>query len=441
MPAHGSTAFRLALLFLYWLSPPAFAADVRVTLPLEGYYRPGRYMPVRVEVGGASHDARLRLAAERAVPTDIVPSDGRAQGIAPVLPIEAGARQLRWTLGDDAGIVEAPLRALNPDERLVGFASDVDPALAQRLFPEARVTVVRIDAELAVSTAIAWQALDAVVVPADFFADDHVRSFLSAGVAVVVVASNEEPRGTRRLAWQQFDGYRVLRHDAFGPDRAGVSAAAFAPVQGWQAELPKAMRNRLLLYGVLVVVLLLGATLLPRKAATIVVVVICIAAAWSMDRWWRTTSPMLERAGSVHVRDTAANQHDLWTYRTARGPAGGGQACPVMTWPILEHPGDVRATNLRLEYANRGEPGVFRYDLARGQRLAFVTRSVTFSPGPSTGPIARRGESPMDRLARKLYLRPSYHIAGAEDPMTVEGPGLLREVYPTAVVAPVRDGD
>ena len=438
MPAHAATAFRLALLIFSWLPVPTFAADVRVTLPLEGYFRPGRYMPVRVDVRGAPADARLRLTTEGAVPTDIVLSDGRADGIVPVLPIEAGARQLRWSIADESGVVEAPLREMNPDERLVGFASAVDTALAQRLFPETRIRVVRVDAELTVSRAIAWQALDAVVVPVDYIADDHIRSFLSAGVAVVV-ASDEKPRGMERLPWQQFDGYRVLRHDAFGPDRAGVSAAAFAPVQGWQAELPKAMRNRLLLYGVLVVVLLLGATLLPRKMATIVVIVICVASAWSMNRWWRTRSPTLERVGSVYVRDAIANQHDLWTYRTARGPVSGEQSF-LMTWPILERPGDVRAINLRLECDSRGEVGAFRYDLTRGQRIAFITRSVTFSPMPSAGPIAERGESPMGRLALKLYLRPSYRIVAPEYPMTSEGPGLLREVYPTAVVAPVRDG-
>src|SRR5690348_13227570 len=81
-------------------------ADVSVSLPLQGYFRPGRYMPVHVQSRGEG--APLVLAADGAVPTEYRPS-GNADLVIPWLVISDSPRDVRWPGGGNANV---PLRPL-----------------------------------------------------------------------------------------------------------------------------------------------------------------------------------------------------------------------------------------------------------------------------------------------------------------------------------------
>jgi len=103
----------------------AQAALAQVKLPLEGFFRPGRCMPVWVEPS----DSPLELRADGAVATEV--SAGRG-GVVPLL-----------VLGHQPGPMNGiALRALSSDQRLVGLIGG-DDGIASRLFPgQAIVSVV-----------------------------------------------------------------------------------------------------------------------------------------------------------------------------------------------------------------------------------------------------------------------------------------------------------
>jgi hypothetical protein len=405
----AAAAFRLILLILCWPCVVSFAAEVRVTLPLEGHYRAGRYMPVRVEVRGAAAGAVLRLTGEGIIPTHVETANGRAEGVAPVLPLTEAARELRWSLGEETGVVGTPLRALAERERFIGYASAVDAAIAGQVFPETAVVGVRVDpGELARTEAGLWQALDAVILDAAQLTKERLEAFVAAGVAVVA-GSGEVPPEVRDWGWEEVHGVRVLRPALLGPGRAGVSADAFAPVQGWRAELPRAFRMRVLLYGALVVVLILGAGLLKGRVAITLIVLVSLGSALLLHRWWRARTPELERVGGVFVVDGSKTQYDVWSYRTAVAPVAQEGEWTLATWPFFRELENVRGMSFYFVCRANGAPRRYRYEVASGRMLGLMTRTVR---GGVEKPEPGAGESAMERLARRLYVRPGYSVAG-----------------------------
>jgi hypothetical protein len=87
--------------------------------------------------------------------------------------------------------------------------------------------------------------------------------------------------------------------------------------------------------------------------------------------------------------------------------------------------------DLHLECGEDGRPIRFRYRLSPGRRLALLTRAVAF--GDTDLPASVPGESEMHRLARRLYLRPGYSIAGVL-PTIPQRAGLLTESYRITVI-------
>jgi hypothetical protein len=70
-------ALSALLLLLAFVSP--VDAGAQVSLPLAGYYRPGRYMPVRVRADGLT-ERTLSLRAQGSMRTTIELAGGAAAG-------------------------------------------------------------------------------------------------------------------------------------------------------------------------------------------------------------------------------------------------------------------------------------------------------------------------------------------------------------------------
>src|SRR5215212_35497 len=79
---------------------------VELSFPLEGYWRPGRYMPVRVEARDAGE--YLEIAGAGVVPARVMTSGGRFHGVVPVL-----------VMSEPRGLVQRAMRQVGASERLV----------------------------------------------------------------------------------------------------------------------------------------------------------------------------------------------------------------------------------------------------------------------------------------------------------------------------------
>ena len=155
-----------------------------ISLPLQGYCRVGRYMPVQV-TGGKIIECSGVLPAMCA--------DGFA--VDAVVPILITSDQPR--------LLDLPLHILPDDQRFVAIAGGATAADAKLLFPDATVTTIPIDWPLK-GSAMAWECLDGIVIGSgDVPADSTLSALLGSGVAFAV-KSEQMPAG--KWPWTKGDG-------------------------------------------------------------------------------------------------------------------------------------------------------------------------------------------------------------------------------------------
>src|SRR5437773_11124359 len=78
--------------------PRLLKAQDAVTLPLQGFYHPGKYMPVHVAVSPQSSDESVNLISPGAVATYVAFEARKVDTIVPWLPIDPRARGVTWVV-------------------------------------------------------------------------------------------------------------------------------------------------------------------------------------------------------------------------------------------------------------------------------------------------------------------------------------------------------
>src|ERR1041384_660037 len=148
------------------ISPRMPETHIQVTLPLQGHYRPGQYMPVRLAGTSdrATAHATLRIDGTDLLPLVLPIPNSQVDAIVPLLALRVPILQIKWTIADDPPhLVRAPLHLLAEDERLVGFTA-IDLAFARPLFPGRRIIPISLDPiDPLPGPPAAWEALNAVV--------------------------------------------------------------------------------------------------------------------------------------------------------------------------------------------------------------------------------------------------------------------------------------
>ncbi len=393
-----------SLSFLFLLLLPAFAfAQTQVTLPLSGYYRPGRYLPVAFTVSTTAN-SRLAIRSDSAVPTIIQLPEGRAQGVAPFLPLRR-MREARWQIESggktsSSAAVAATWRELALDERLVGFADSVEPAIGPKLFPDLKIIPAQIEGEQILSSPIAaWDCLDAIVLPSASGLDDaKLAQFLASGTAIAI-HSPDAP--DHRWPWMRVDDYWVLQYRPKGPRVADWYPDALIPAQGWHAAWPAPLRYRVILYAVGFCILALAATLLPRRYAVLAIIALSAVTVSALALWWRGRSAVLERGGRVIVMSDRLTQQDTWSWRASAAPAADTVAWSGMLRPLFEQPRQDQMMKLSLQCQEDGQPVAFDCTTT-AYNVAFMSRTV--APGKPKVDAQPDPRSPLTLLARRVYL-------------------------------------
>jgi hypothetical protein len=382
------------------IASPVMAA---VTLPLQGYWRPGRYMPVRVQ--GEMAAGVIEIGGDGAVTSRLPASGGVVDAIVPVLMMSEGA--IQWS----GGVVDRPLRQLNADQRLVGFTT-LDLAAAQSLFPGETIVPI----ELAMTDpipgpAVAWETLDAIVVDAPL-AEAKRAELVATGVLVIV-----RSQGTA-------DQPRIV-----GPRAAAEDLAAFAPVQGWRAQWPAAFRRRIMLSAVIFAIVAMGVSLLRFKYSALALVGVCVLATVVLWMSWRNRPAVLVRWGGVLVRSGEMTQEDLWVYQATASGAQSSMSWSGVMHPYFESREDRLAMKTMLMCDGDGTPNSFSFHLRPGQKIGFLKRSFSpVLPTPTEPP-----SSPMELLVKRMYLRPGVKIAANAPPWGL--PGMRSDVaWPTLIL-------
>ncbi len=364
----------------------AALCDVRATLPLQGYHRPGMFMPVRVE--GAAPGDSIEITGAGVVTTRVA-----RNGVAAVLV--TGAIDNLLVNGAN---VEGAFRAVPEGAQLMGQGIAKNPRAA-----EAPVITLALDPlDPVPGPAAAWEALDELIIDAIGAArigDAKLVELLAAGVTIVVLDAARPPGA---LPWQREPEGWVLRQPILGP-RGSVFAPAMVPVAGTRPGWPDAFRRQVLLGGVLFAILATGVAMSRAKlmiAAIGVLVVGAVAAAHA----WKSRQPAVSTVGgSIIVESAPLTQVDAWSYHVASDDT-------TITLPAGARPMAQSTESLsRLQLRQIG-PGVFECALPRGGRLASLSRTLT--DRRAAQPIDRALTSPLSPLARSGYVRPGALIIG-----------------------------
>jgi hypothetical protein len=377
-------------------------ADVTASLPLQGYFRAGRFTPVRLQVRGGT--SPLTISAEGAISTEYR-VEGNTDVIVPWLPLVGSPGALRIT--GAAGLAENS-HGLSDDERLVALASENAEA-ARTLFPDKRVIAIPLDlSRPLLEPALAWEGIDGVVLSASAakqLSAQQVEVLASAGVVLAIHAS---PPPDNHWPWKREGDFWVLRHAPAGPGDV-IEASAYAPTYDWLRGWPAAYRRQLLLAALVFILLAVAISLWRSRAMPVTLIAFCSASTWLVAWWYSRQSPVLELAGGVLITDGRLSQVDVWHWRSTLHPAEGNFPAEGLTYPILPDTTHAALTGLRLVCGSNGGPTAFEYHLEPQQSLAFLTRVLrTDVPPPVLSPAAE----PFKNFADELYLGRGESIRG-----------------------------
>lgn len=368
-------------------------AEAAVRLLTDGYYRPGRGMPILVDPSPSPQ----QLRAEGAVPIDLAAGAG---GVVPMLMLTDAAQSLQ------AGGQQLALRPLPGSVRLIGVASDGNIKPISELFTGASTIAVRLDPGDPLPGPVeAWQSLDGVVLET-LLPPPRIAALLCAGTLVAIHGSQKPDSPWN---WRRVDEFWVARFEMAGVSEA-ISDAAYLPTQSWQPGASAALRRRIVLLGVLVSLGALATLTIrsPGRAAAGAVVTAAIVFV-GIEVWRSSLSPLRVATGEIEFARGPVVQHHAWRYFTSS--LGASLSFPLSegAMPVVASADHASQLHLRLSVGADGAMS-WRCELPPNARLAMQNRALTIH---DLDAVSSARSSPMEQLARRAYLpSPSATIIG-----------------------------
>lgn len=407
----------LLLLLGICFSTSRVQSAVIITLPTQGYYRPGRYMPVKME--GQTPSDSITLLGRETVPTEIARPDSM-NVIVPWLIVSDMANDARW---ESAGGQNRPLslHALSDEQRLVGFAGAPAEA-ASLLFAGNPIVPVRLDESRPLLEPVeAWECLDAVVLsaPAAARVDEAHRTALLAAGTIIAVRADRPPDD--HWPWQLRGGFWVLQYKPAGP-RAIIEPDAYGPVQGSDLGRPIAFRRSLMLAAVLFCILSMATLLWRSRWAVLGFILVCVLFMVGIVEWYSRQSPVLQLASAIRIDAGPISQLDLWTWQSSVRPTDASVRYAGLTHPILATIRQIDRSRLRLVCRPDGRPERFTFHLNRGESLAMQSRQLgVASPLPKLAPASE----PWASFADAFYVPAGRRILGQYQPAGATVPVIV----------------
>lgn len=360
---------RSVVMLAVLLAPLAVCQDLRVSLPLNGAYRRGQFMPVRVTGGSGS----LEVSAEGAVPTEC-PRRGQDEVLLPLLIMTSTSAEV--TVRDAAGNTAraGPLHVIPADERLVGVVGGDDPSLGS-LYPGMKVTTIPLDASVLVERwATAWDALDAIVLDSP---NPQLEQSLAALGVAVAVKSRSAPAGNWH--WLQEGAYWVSTPLRAGPESAEMNVENYAPSIGREQEEPRAARQLVVLGGALFALLVIGAALLaPPRTAIPTIAMLAVLTTIGVILVARSGAPSIVQSMIICVQSKDLMQEDRWVYARSWQGAHSFQYRIIgeLGYPLLLNEREIDGLQMRLLCQQDGGPVSYRLQIPPKRTVGFLSRSV-----------------------------------------------------------------
>ena len=343
---------RILAILSVLLAVPALAQS----LPLQGYYRPGEYMPVAL-----SAERETRISAPQCVPTIVAPA--AYTQIVPLLTLSDSASELK--VGDQT----FSLRPLKPSQRLIGLV-DVNAADIATLFADKDVVPVALAREdLKSAIPISFDSLDALVCSADSFrALDTITVDVLRDSGVAIVVRSSSPPDARR-GWESADAYQVLRSAPGSGTNAIPREEVYKPIHSWRPQRSEHARWLIVTVAAFAAIVVLALSLLPRRWGLVTIITFCAIASIVI---WMTARRTSARTWIVAGETQRDSQREVWHYFASADTQHFQEPLPVPGYPIpfsLQH-----AADLNLQLHVNGANVSLSFDLDSTRRLCLVTK-------------------------------------------------------------------
>jgi hypothetical protein len=392
-----------------------------ISLPLKGYFHPGRAMPVQWDISSANSGGTIQLSATGAI-SSRVQSAGYPHGIFPWLVVDRNVRDIRWHLLGDSGQDFASLHPLEDSDCLAASTLDNDSA-AGALFPGRRLVLLHLTNGVE-GPPTAWETLDALLLTPDALAKTSISARADLFAAGVELAAIQPTRPDAILPWRRDGQWWIASSNLPGP--ASVDSDAYAPTFGWTAGRSADFRRHIFLLGTIYCLVIAGLALWRSRwmPAAIVAASILAGSFFASDN--RKYSPVFRRHGIVRLIDEAAID-DHWVFQISHRDAEFRMPVEGFSHPIFFDSSEPQTMNLTLDCGDHGQPVAISGRLSADEPLALMRRqaSLEISREMPVVPVS----SPLRLLAADPIYRGFTLVGQLNDPIPDES-------WPTVVLKP-----
>jgi hypothetical protein len=394
----SSVAKILFLLVMAAMCPCDVANADSLSLPLGGYFHPGRAMPV------SWRDSQsIQLSAVGAITTR-VSSIAQSRGIFPW--IVSGS-----SVSDVSGRDLAPLHALDESDALVASAGEDDLEIAA-LFPGRRVVRVHLEPDEIRGPAMACETLDGLILSAEAWAklSKSMRAGLFAEGIQVIVSADAAP--DLDFDWKKAGKVRVLCANLNSPPI--VNAHAYLPTEGWTAGRDDGFRRRILFLGMIFSLIVCGIGLWRSRWMPAGVIAICAAAGVVFAVANEGQSPISVMQGTVRLIVGENQFEDRWVYQISHRDVDFRLPGDGSIQPVFFEPSQADRSKLTLECDGNGNPVAISGHLTADEPLAIMSRTrapIEYSAlATATDPL---------RLLANSSIYPGFSVAGQSGTVVV----------------------
>jgi hypothetical protein len=331
-------------------------------LPLEGFYHPGRAMPVRWDAPLAG--GSLALSATGAVTTRIL-SLAQPHGAFPWLAINSNITNV-------SNPHLPPLHPLADDDLLIINTLPNDQAPTE-IFPHRSLTTIHLTATELVPNPMAWQTVDAIILdPQTFenFPSSLRNQFLAEGITLAV------PGPTRpeiNFSWQHQGNWWLASAGLNLPPI--ISPDVDAPTFGWTPGRSPEFRRRIFLFATIYCLLIAGIALWPSRWMLLAIIAVTIASSFFFALDNRRQSPIARQSGTILI-DGPVQLQDSWLFQLSHRAADFRIPIAGSTQPIVSDPAQLNSLNLTLDCDPTGQPIALTGRLSPDKPLALMQRRI-----------------------------------------------------------------
>jgi hypothetical protein len=318
-------------------------------------------------------------------------SDG---GVVPMFTMSATADQLK------AGKQSVSIRALQANEKLVGFVGQIDPGIAEQIFPDAKIVSVSLDpADPLPGEACAWSSLDAVVLDS---LPKNLADFLPTGMMVAIRSATPPDQ---HWPWRHVGDAWVLSANLFPAHPALLGEDAYLPTESWTPEMPGQLREMIVLIAVLVGCLMLATVLLRARWQLPALAAVAVISSGGILLWKN------QRPAAVELRGVIG--HDQWIYETSPSAMEITMPMDGVVYPVFASPSHAEKLPALLD----ADREAIVCQLPANGTMAFVRRTM----GVPAAPTQTDAEQFLP-LARRAYLAPGETLRIEDNKIVIERP-------------------